>query len=136
MTDRKQRLAALAGECMSMPRGARHDDVRALDDAIYTTTTGKEPINCATSPNYHSSQDAAFWLAPEGWYLRVEPRFYSDDNDVRWRAYAIKPDWSKWSPHDDWFEVIGEDDKILAATPALALAAAALLARAQSETVA
>ena len=83
-------------------------------------------------PYYTGSLDAAYRLAPNGWFLRVEPRFYSDDQQVRWRSYAIKPDWTRWSPHDDWFEVIGEDEAILAATPALAICAAALRSAAEA----
>lgn len=77
-------------------------------------------------PRYTSSIDAAMSLVPAGWYGRVEPRFYEGEV-VRWRAYAIKPDWSKVGTpleRDDFPHTAAE-----AATPTGALCIAALEAR-------
>lgn len=123
-----QDLLRLADELMA----ATGPD-RRLDYWIMTRTvpTGRGYLWDPEDQNhrYTASLDAAMTLAPEGWYLRVEPRFYSEEGQVRWRAHAIRPDWSRWTPYDDWFDTI---ENIDADQPALALCAAALKARAHS----
>lgn len=85
-------------------------------------------------PDYTSSIEAALTLVPEGWYGRVEPRFYSEYDKfekriVLWNAYCIYPRWEDATPvNDDYFDVHGNSESH--AHPAIALCIAALRARA------
>ena len=76
-------------------------------------------------------ESAAMSLVPEGCQGAFDPRFMDDDGVVRFKGFCFKPDWSRWTPHGDWIATLAESE--LAATPALALCAAALKARSQSE---
>lgn len=92
--------------------------------AEYST---EQTRNLSYVPSYTSSIDAALTLFPDGWFGRVEPRFHSDDGCVSWLAYGLKPDWSKWHPHDDeaWITLVDAR----AQKSAIALCIAALKAR-------
>lgn len=77
---------------------------------------------------YGESLDAAEWILPVGFYLRLEPRFDADRCEVHWIAFAVQPLWERYNPvHDDWF-VIKEarhPDKYMAACLAALKARAA-----------
>ena len=79
------------------------------------------------APNLTGSLDAAHAVAPEGWFLRVEPRFHSDEGQVTFISHALKPDWSSWHPNHDaaWIAMCGP---IRCAKPAPAILAAAIAA--------
>lgn len=94
---------------------------REIDDAIHIARTGEKPFNCATSKRYTDSLDAAMRLVPEGWNWACGPR-------AEWQAHG-----RSWA----WCDETGEDWEdswnSYAATPALALTAAALRAIAAKE---
>jgi hypothetical protein len=80
-------------------------------------------------PAYTTSIDGAVAWAERvlpGWYCAVQPWFHTDPDRTMYRAYVIKPDWSRWTPvDDDWCEVVLGPS---ATTPALALCIAILKA--------
>lgn len=84
------------------------------------------------APAYTASIDAAMTLGGSGCYLAFDVHFMSEENVLRYRGYSFRPDWAKWNPHDtEWLNRDGSENP-LCATPALALTAAALRARAAS----
>ena len=77
-------------------------------------------------PRYTASIDAALTLVPEGW------RPYSADMSIKGRTrFLIEGPKTEWSTDDEGEKCAGNDwyAQGVAATPALALAAAALKAR-------
>lgn len=59
---------------------------------------------------YTSSLDAAIALVERvlpGWKVGMDPRFYIDDQSVKWDAIICIPHWNRWTPSDsDWIERI------------------------------
>ena len=92
------------------------DEVRSIEDAIYTHVTGKAPFNCATAPRYTASLDAAMTL------INGDTFFYLSRFDL------VADGRSEAHVYPNRY--VGDDYKAEAATPALALCAAALRARA------
>jgi hypothetical protein len=93
----------------------------AIDIAIYDAV-GHQGVG--TYPRYTASLDAAMTLVPEGWPSRC---FGTNDDE---RAFAALAGNDAHMMAEDWDEFYVEAD---AATPALALCAAALRARAAME---
>lgn len=76
--------------------------------------------------HYTASLDAAMTLVPEGW------RPYTLDMSIKGRSrWMLEGPKTKWEKDGDGYDVAGSDwyEQGVAATPALALTAAALLAR-------
>jgi len=80
---------------------------------------------------YTASIDAALTLLPEGWFGALDPIFFEDGESTLFDGICIRPQWRDWRPNDAdaWLRRM----RARAATPALALCAAALRARAASE---
>jgi hypothetical protein len=94
---------------------------KPIIDSLHGTDVWRDPIA------YTASLDAAMSLVPEGWFWmagnrdRITPRAYVENGEPSFVGIS-----SRRNPNRLWFEVT-------AATPALALVAAALRARLQGQ---
>jgi hypothetical protein len=114
----------------------RHPHLRPAEPDDFGGKYGYEPGNLKVDTgflmayHYTRSMDDAMTLAGAGYHLAFDVHFMPDEDVIKYRGYCFRPDWGKWNPHDmEWLNRDGSDHP-LCATPALALSAAALRARA------